>query len=138
MDQDLVPQPRPGVHARRRRMGVAALMVLVACAGALLWTSRVAWENRDRDHATAQAAARATRSWDLVERLSAIRDLGRFGSEAQDIALPALISALEDDADADARAAAAEALTAFTSDAAGSRTAAAALLGSLKDRRPAV
>jgi HEAT repeat protein len=118
-------------------VGLLAMMALVACAAVLLWVGRVVWENRDRQHATAWKSVQALRSRHLAERLSAVRDLGRFGPEAPEMVLPALLSALGDN-HAEIRSAAAESLTSLSSIVDASRVAAASLIGSLKDRDAAV
>src|SRR5690348_9050497 len=101
----------PGQAATRssRRGGIRSLVLLIVSCGALFWMARVIWENRDLDHYVARSSVQALRSRDAAERLAGARDLGRLGSSAREVAVPALIAALKD-SDANVRATAAESL----------------------------
>jgi NLR family CARD domain-containing protein 3 len=95
--------------ARPLQISVLAMVTLTACCAALMYLVRVAWENRDLDHAAVQANASALRSTNPAERLSAVRDMQQFGSRVSEIAVPALIGAMSD-VSAEVRAAAAQAV----------------------------
>jgi HEAT repeat protein len=111
--------------------------VLVACCAIVLWSARVWWRYRDLDNAAVDRAVQAFESPDAVERLSAVRELGRFGLKAHEAALPPLFAALKD-ADGDVRAAAAEAIGNVLADAGGAGAAAPSLVRCLQDKEPVV
>ena len=48
-DTQREPAARP--RTRRLQVGMRPLLVLVACCGVLFWVARIAWENRDPEHA---------------------------------------------------------------------------------------
>jgi hypothetical protein len=129
--------PRAGRRSRRLKVSVLGLMVLVVLCGVLLWMVRLINENSDLDRFIVRENVRALRSNDVEQRLSAARDLGRFGSALREITMPALIAALAD-ADADVRGAAAGGLGQVVVDPIDARAAARALNQSLKDSHPTV
>src|SRR5579883_3275751 len=130
-------RPVPAARIRRLQIGMLPLMLLVACCGVLLWLARTAWENRDLDHSLMAASVRALQSRDAAERLSAARDLGRLGASARDVAVPALIAALQDP-EAEVRVAAAVGLGQVASGPAEVRAAVRALTVALEDGEPSV
>jgi HEAT repeat protein len=135
------PQPQPEVAradaTAPRQLRLRSVAIAIACLGALIWTARVVWENRDLDHSIVRESARATRSGDTTVRLTAVRDLGRFGSKAREVAMPALLASTKDQ-DAEIRSMAAEGLGQVAFDASDARTTAVALTELSKDSDPRV
>jgi HEAT repeat protein len=119
---------------------VLSLIALVACTGVLLWAGRYLWESQH----PAIAAARGLQAQTTAGRVRAVHSLVDFGNRDPAIAIPAMISALGDDA-IEVRVAAAEAVgllgaEAIKTGSAGAhvRDAVAALLASMKDQEPTV
>ncbi len=118
----------------------ARLIMMVAVVGGLGWSWLHLW---DHYHPAAPAERRLW-SGEPQERIAAIDDLGRFGRDDIDVALPALINSLRD-TDAQVRAAAAVALVSVVPGRSGQgpRTqdiaaASSALLRTTGDPKPTV
>jgi HEAT repeat protein len=125
---------------RRYRFSVLTLMALIVCCAVMMWAARTLWESQH----PAIAAARGLRSGKASKRLAAIRDVASLGSEDSTGAIPPLIERLRD-ADAEVRAAAADALGLVGSSAIKVglgvnevRAAITALVESLHDQQPTV
>ncbi len=136
MPDDHCPRPEEARRTRRRQLGTLSLMIVIVLCGVVV-CSRIIWESRDLDNVVVRDSARTLRSRDRAERISAALDLGRFGSGAPEVAVPALIGGLKDP-DADVRGAAAEALGRMVSDPIAALAAAKALSNSLRDGEPVV
>ena len=127
-------------HSRGRalRTGVIVLIVVCACCGILFWSARYLSQY------PAIAASRGLKARSVLERVDATRLLVQIGIQDGDIAIPALIGALEDP-DTEVRDAAARALRPIVLEAVRSgtadkavRAATAALVRSLNDPQPVV
>ncbi|APW61738.1 sister chromatid cohesion protein PDS5 [Paludisphaera borealis] len=133
---------------RRGLTGVRALMVLVACCGAILWAWRHLAENSDPGLLEARSFQERSigmiRSGKPAERVTGIQQLERLHAGVASVSVPPLVTALED-SNAEVRIAAAGALSWICFGESGScsggevwQAAAAALIRCLKDRDPAV
>jgi HEAT repeat protein len=124
--------------ARFLRTGAFGLIVAAACCGILFWAARYVskWPTI--------AASRELKAQSVLDRVDATRLLVQVGIRDGDVAIPALIAAL-DDPDTEVRDAAARALRPIVLEAVQSgsadgevRAATAALVRSLKDPQPVV
>jgi HEAT repeat protein len=82
-----------------------ALLVLVLCAGAIVWAGRMVWESRHPIH----LAVRGLRSTDPARRAQAVQELSESGVNASGDAIRSVLPVLSDP-DAGVRTAGAEAL----------------------------
>jgi HEAT repeat protein len=126
---------------RRLRGGVPRWIAVVGCCFLVFWACLRLY---DHQHPAARAA-RGLWSPQRSDRLAAIRDLEGSGRVDTEVAIPALISALQD-TDVEVRAAAATALVSAIPGVAGAavpsgadvRATVEALVKSLEDRQPAM
>jgi HEAT repeat protein len=124
--------------ARALRTCALVLIVAAACCGILFWSVRYL------SHWPTIAASRGLKAQSVLDRVDATRLLVQVGIRDGDIAIPALIAALNDP-DTEVRDAAAQALIPIVLEAVQSgsadgavRAATAAMVRSLKDPQPVV
>jgi HEAT repeat protein len=141
MSQTDGSSPASAKPRRRRRSGVAALLVLVAACAVWMAVGRDTWRDY---HDPARVVARQLQSADGETRLEAAADLARFSGAPSGFALLALRDAL-DDPDARVRARAASSLGPMIGAAMRSgsfvpeaRDAGARLVGAMRDEDPDV
>src|SRR5579871_6720616 len=79
-------------RARHAVLSIKAMMIAVACFGAIFWAVHHARETMR----PAVGLARTVRSGTVADRRDAVMELGKVGPDQTGIAIPALIEALED------------------------------------------